>query len=171
MIFLNIHISLNNDTGRHPLIKTEIFDGKKFIALKSDYEITSKRVATTQSGKGYGVSKNGETVIPFEYDWITEYGEYFVAEKKNSDDYLDETFDIYDKNFNKTAENIEYAFYGRYDEHGQDCLLPNGYFQIEIEHDSKTVFGIVDYTGKIIVEPVFYRGIKLWTYEGTGAFL
>lgn len=82
------------------IVKSEIFDGKKFVAPKNDYEITSKHVATTINGIGFGVTKNGETVIPFEYDAIIEYGEYFAAVKyNNSDDYYEQTFDIYDSNF------------------------------------------------------------------------
>lgn len=168
-----------DSNGMSYIVNSEIFDGKKFIAPKKDYEITSKCGETTISGVAFGVTKNGETVIPFEYDSITEYGEYFVAVKYNDNYdsydqiygiYYDQVFDIYDKNFNKTAENIEYAFYDRHSEYGQSCQLPNGYFQITRKCDSERLYGIVDYTGKIIVEPVFYRGIKLWTYEGMGRF-
>lgn len=164
----NIHEQIN---GVPYIVKSEIFDGKKFVSPQNDYEITSKHVATTINGIGFGVTKNGETVIPFEYDSITEYGEYFVAVKYNNiDDYYDQVFDIYDKEFNKTASDLNYVFCDRNETYGSDCQLPNGYFQIVTEYDSEMVYGIVDYTGKIIVEPVFSSGIKLWSYESRGRF-
>jgi len=160
------------DEYNSKIIKTERFNGEKFIENKKDYEITSKPVATTQSGLGYGMTKNDKTVIPFEYDQICEYGEYFVAIKYTGNNiHLNQTFDIYDKNFNKTAENIKYAFSYRGDTYGLNCQLPNGYFQIIAENDDyESVNGIIDYTGKVIVEPVFGRGIRLYSYEGMGAF-
>lgn len=175
------YISVKNDTivkdtykqinGVPYIVKSEIFDGKKFVSPQNDYEITSKHVATTINGIGFGVTKNGETVIPFEYDSITEYGEYFVAVKYNNiDDYYDQVFDIYDKEFNKTASDLNYVFCDRNETYGSDCQLPNGYFQIVTEYDSEMVYGIVDYTGKFIVEPVFSKGIKLWSYESRGRF-
>ena len=155
--------------------KAEKFDGKKFVEVENNikFQITSKRVATTQSGFGYGVVENGETVIPFEYDMIYKYGEYFVAIKYTGNNVnFDQVFDIYDKNYNKTAENIQYAFSTtRYDMYGSSCYLPDGYFEVKVENvDYEWVCGIIDYTGKVIVEPVFGRGITLCTYEGTGVF-
>lgn len=159
------------DMSKGQLIKTEYFDGKKLVEDKKDYVITSKQVATTQSGKGYGITVDNKTVIPFEYDTIIEYGEYFVAVKYTGESRFDQSFDIYDKSFNKTAENVEYAFANRSAVYGSNCQLPNGYFQIMIKNDDyNQVCGIIDYTGKIIVEPVYGRGINLYTYEGTGVF-
>lgn len=163
-------------------IETFDFQGKKISEIKDsnenttkneDFEITCKSVATTQSGSAYGITKNGKTVIPFEYDEICQYGEYFVAIKYTGRNVnFNQTFDIYDKNFNKTAENIKYAFSeNRNEKYGSRCQLPNGYFQIIVENrEYEWVYGIVDYTGKIIVEPVFGDEIICYTYEGTGVF-
>ena len=170
------------DMSKGQLIKTEYFDGKKLVEDKKDYVKTSKQVATTQSGKGYGITVDNKTVIPFEYDAIIEYGEYFVAIKYTGENPIfDQCFDIYDKNYNKTAENMEYAFDHRKEIYGEECQLPNGYFPIMIKNGEyndnfngmvsyRCVNGIIDYTGKIIVEPVFDSKIILYTYEGTGVF-
>ena len=169
-VYRYIYEKSNDD--EYKFIKTERFDGKDFVVEKTKYEISSKRVATTQSGLGYGIIKDGKTVIPFEYDSIVECGDYFVAIKYQSENnYLDQVFDIYDSDYNKTAENIEYAFSNRNDPYGYNCQLPNGYFQITIEdNDYEYLTGIIDYTGKIIVEPVYGRGIHLYSYEGCGVF-
>ena len=151
--------------------KIEKFDGEKFVEVESCEEIFPKRVATTQSGWGYGIeTETGEILIPFEYDAIYIYGEYFVAIKYTGEKInFDQVFDIYDMNYTKTAENIEFAFsLHRYEPYGERCQLPNGYFPIIIRNeDYESVEGIIDYTGKVIVEPVFGRGIILYTYEGT----
>lgn len=147
------------------------FDGKHFVEEKLDYEISSKNVATTATGIGYGVIKNGETVIPFKYDDIRLYNSYFVAIKYLSADGVEQTIDIYDKDFNKTAENIGYTFSDRSNAYGEACMLPDGYFEICVANsDYDWVYGIIDANGNIIVEPVFGRGIKLNTYEGIGKF-
>ncbi len=151
-------------------VKSMRFDGKKFIEDKKDYEILSKRVATTQSGMGYGIVKGEKTVVPFEYDRIDPYGEYFVAIKYKGTNGYPQTFDIYDKDYNKTAENLDYNFYDRWEPYGPNCQLPNGYFQIYVEKDYEDLYGIIDYTGKVIVEPIFSRGINLCTYEGNRSF-
>ena len=147
--------------------KPEKFDGKTFVALESTYEIIKKRVATTKSGQGYGVECNGETVIPYEYDMLYVYGSYFVGIK--AADYTT-TLDIFDMDFNKTAEDLPYMFSVRYDPYGSHSALPDGYFEVYAAYDNNAVYGIIDYTGKVIVEPVFMEPIILSTYEGTGNF-
>lgn len=160
----------------YEVTKTEIFDGKGFVEVKKDYEITSRQVATTQSGLGYGVIAQGNTVIPFEYEKIYEYGSYFVAVKYNEQtgslsSALTRGFDIYDKDFNKTAENINYLFYNRTGTAAKSCQLPNGYFEIRVpDNEYGSLCGIIDYSGKVIVEPAFGRGIGLVSYEATGLF-
>lgn len=98
----------------------------------------------------YGIVENGETVVPFEYDEICRYGDYFVAIKYSGGSRsYNQVFDIYDIEYNKTAENIQYAFSHRSDPYGSSCQLPNGYFQImEKNADYEQVCGIIDYTGK-----------------------
>lgn len=150
---------------------TEKFDGEKFINVKEllDYKYYSKRVATTQSGYGYGVEVNGKAVIPFEYDAITRCGTFFIGIKyTGTPTYLNQIIDIYDEEYNKTAENIGYAFRDR----GGMCELPNGYFQVIIENSDYEggVYGIIDYTGKIIVEPKYGNAPIVNSYEGTGVF-
>lgn len=154
----------------------DVFDGKKFVDESVFYEnilITSKRVATTKTGIGYGIEKDDETLIPFVYDRLYSYGDYFVGVKYTGDSYYyDQTFDIYDLDYQKTAENVPYAFYPRNEMYGNiDCMLPNGYFEIFLDNeDYGSVHGIIDYTGKIIVEPVFGRGITPMIYEACGVF-
>ncbi len=162
------------DFGKYNTIKREKFDGKKFVEEKTNYEIGVKRVSTTQSGWGYGMTEKEKTVIPFEYDKIIPYGTYFVAVKyTGSNEKYDQMLDIYDQDYNKTAENIEYAFFNRSDAYGLNCQLPNGYFPIitEVTYGNYNyAYGVIDYAGNVIVEPVFPDGIQLYTYEGTGVF-
>ena len=152
----------------------QVFDGEKFVDLKYDVEFTSKRVATTQSGLGYGLEKNGEIIIPFEYDEIISFEDYYLAIQYTgyNEDY-EQTIDIYDSNFNKTADNIPYAFDKfRYGAYGERCDLPEGYIPIVAENDDYgEVYGIVDCQGNVIVEPVHGRGITVYSYEGMGYFL
>jgi len=162
------------EIGKSRIVKKEQFDGKKFVEEKIGYEIGVKRVSTTQSGWGYGIAEKGKTVIPFEYDEIIPYGSYFIAIKYiGSNEEYDQILDIYDQDYNKTAENIEYAFFNRSDAYGLNCQLPNGYFPIitEVTHGNYSyAYGVIDYAGNVIVEPVFPDGIQLYTYEGTGVF-
>lgn len=104
---------------------------------------------------------------------ILEFGGYYLAiQFTGYDEDYDQLIDIYDKEYNKTADDIPYAFYKyRYASYGDDCKLPDGYFPIVVENaDYGDAYGIVDYTGKIIMEPVFGRGITLYSYEGMGVF-
>lgn len=161
------------DEGANKLVEIQKFNGKKFIDIESDVEFTSKRVATTKTGFGYGLEKNGEIIIPFEYDRIVSYGGYYLAIQYTGYDFnFDQIIDIYDKDYNKTADNIPYAFYEyRYEAYGERCKLPEGYFPIIVENDDyNDVHGIIDYSGNIIMEPVFGRGITLYSYEGMGYF-
>ena len=163
-------VKMDEEVGQE-IIATEKFNGKEFVDIKESlgYNLYSKRVATTQSGYGYGIEVDGETVIPFEYDQISTCGDYFVGIKyTGSPKYLNQTIDIYDKNYNKTAENIGYAFRDR----ENLCELPNGYFQIVVENSDYEdgVYGIIDYTGKIIVEPIYGNVPVVNSYEGTGIF-
>ena len=147
------------------------FDGKKFV--EEEGEVTVKNVATTKSGRGCGIEKNGETKIPFEYDHIYVEGDYYVAVRITGENAMyDQTFDIYDKDFRKTAEDIPYAYRGRTSAYGaKNSRLPSGFFQImKANEDYEQVFGIVDYRGNVIVEPVFGRGISQNTYEESGEF-
>lgn len=150
----------------------EKFDGKKFVAVeKPKYDIFSLPVATTQSGYGTGIVAGGETVISFKYDRIYESGGYFVCEIQKSNSWEDTYLDIYDKDFNLCAENLKYSFVERTGEYGNNCELPNGYFQVRIPNDDyETVDGIIDYTGKVIVPTLFGRGITLYTYESVGVW-
>lgn len=164
-----------DEKGFSKAISIKKFDGKKFVDTEKEigYKCYSKHVATTQSGYGYGVEVDGVTKIPFEYDQIVRCGDYFVAVKYNDlNDYTNQTLDIYDKNYKKTAENIKYAFVDRSEvEYGRNCALPNGYFEIAV-YNSKynLVYGVIDYTGKIIVEPVYGDKIIVNSYAGTGRF-
>lgn len=153
-------------------LKTEKFNGKNF-EITSEYEITSKRVSTTLSGYGYGIEKNGKTLIPFEYDIVQPYGSYYVGIKFTGyNATVDQIIDIYDSEFNKTAEDVEYAFLNRQSQDYEYSRLPDGYFAVSTYSDEREgeVQGIIDYTGKLIVDPVFYRGIYVCTYEGVGHF-
>ncbi len=146
------------------------FDGEEFVEEQYEYEISYKNVATTTTGKGYGVTENGKTVIPFQYDSIFAYNDYFVASKMVSD--KEWITDIYDRNYNKTAENLPYMVYGRSSGVGKQCMLPNGYFDvIPNNFEGYMPFGVIDAEGNVIVEPVFTEGIILNTYEGTGKFM
>lgn len=142
--------------GGHYLVKEEKFNGKKFVEIKKNYEISSKYVATTKNGIGYGIVQDGEEVIPFEYDVLLEYGGFFVGIKMSGEEYEKKTIDIYDKKFKKTAENVEYTFCA---EAMGYSSLPDGYFfivrRIDSDEDSQIGYGIMDYTGNVIIEPVF----------------
>lgn len=145
-----------------------IFNGKEFI----EYDATiidehTKIITQEESGRGYGISYKGEIVIPCEYQDIIFVNGYYIAENSH----LVESYDIYNKNFEKTAESIEYDL-TEYVSYSKYSSLPEGYFYIVVddERDGTDMYGIIDYTGKIIVEPVFFDHININSYEYTGYF-
>lgn len=146
------------------------FNGEKFepYIYESDIFFEQQDDDTKRNGIAYGISKNDKIVVECKYDYIEKAGEYFVAINYNG---YDQILDIYDKNLNKTAENLNYDFYSRYKKYGEECALPSGYFYIYVDNDDYgSVYGIIDETGEIIVPPIFGRGIRLCTYEGTAMF-
>lgn len=154
--------------------KIEIFDGKKFVELSdvTGIKIESRRVATRPSGYGYGVVQGNETVIPFEYDYILQDGRFYIAIKYNNEYQTDQTLDIYNENFEKTASDLSYLYYSfvRSDSAGRYTALPSGYFEVAtFDEDTREIrCGVIDYTGNIIVPIAFDAHIRLYTYEGFG---
>lgn len=69
------------------------------------------------------------------------------------------------QNLKKTAKELNYSFVDNL-EYGKHAELPNGYFCVGVGDDK---YGIIDYTGKIIVEPV-YENVGVNTYNSTGMF-
>lgn len=170
-ILFRLTMQSNGET--HYSVKTEMFDGNTFdeCVFSSNISIESKRVATTSSGYGYGVTQNGTTVIPFEYDNIIQADSFFIAIKYKNGNVSDQVFDIYNEYFEKTAADLEYNYNPyRIEAFGENMKLPYGYFEVCIydEVTKESFSGIIDYTGKVIVPPLFYRGIKLYTYESIG---
>ena len=161
------------------LLKAEKFNGKKFVDASEDYAmsliISRKRVATTYTGYGFGIEKNGKILIPFKYDHIYVYNDYYVAIRQTGENVNDQKFDIYDKNFNKTAENIDHCFDYRNSNYGNGkSHLPSGYFEIILIKENDTLcgdYGIIDYKGNIIIEPIFERDISYCVYEESGRFI
>ena len=159
----------------------KIYDGKEFVdePRKTDKVlITCKRVATTATGYAYGhaqwsdQSKSYEDRIPYAYDSIIEAGNYYIGIKYKDSAGNDRTFDIYNSEFEKTAENINYNYYHiPYQSlYGANIALPEGYFRVT-RYDDKTgrvLMGIINERGEIIVPILFYRPIGLFTYEGVG---
>ena len=156
---------------RTNVIKTEIYEGSQFVEQSQATKIEVNRVATTTTGYGYGVVHNDEVVIPYQYDLIMQAQDYFVAIKFQDGDIQKQSIDIYNKNFERTASNLDYNYYRRRTEaFGTYAALPSGYFDVFV-YDSKIdrdVHGIIDASGEIVVPFLFYRGIKLYTYEGIG---
>lgn len=151
-------------------LKSEYLIDGKFVENKKSYQISSKQVVSTQSGVGYGITRDGVTLVPFQYDQILQVGNYFIAIRLTGDSYYEMTLDIYDQNFKKTAENLPYYFNHSYniDPYGYRSSLPDGYFQIW--RDRGELSGIIDYTGKIIVPPIYFEGLSPITYERSGNF-
>ncbi len=153
----------------------EVFDGNKFVEWHdpSGVIIESKHVATTSTGIGFGATQNGVTVIPYEYDLIAEVDSFYIAIKymyKNGavDDMV---FDIYNMDFEKTAEGLEYFLYPNLNElTGEYTKLPSGYFEVWVydERTQNVSRGIIDYTGKEIISPVYNSQIRPYTYDGFG---
>ncbi len=153
--------------GKGNLIMTEYFDGSVFRLVETDYELSSKRVATTESGIGYGIIVGEKTVIPFQYDQIHRIGSYFVCTKYNSVT-KQQMFDIYDINYNKTAENLNYYIADPW--HFRQCL-PDGFFYVyNYAGLEETICGVIDATGSVIIEPVFSEGITYCTYENVANY-
>ena len=145
-----------------------IFNGNEFTKYDDTVIDEYTRIITAEeSGRGCGVSYKGENVIPCEYQDIIYSNGYYIAENSH----LVESYDIYNENFEKTAEDIEYDL-TEYIAYSKYCSLPEGYFYIiaDDERDGTDLYGIIDYTGKIIVEPVFSDQINVNTYEITGYF-
>ena len=133
--------------------------------------ITYQRVATTTSGYGYGVCVGEETVIPYQYDRIVQYGSFYVGIKYKDKEQTEQILDIYNEKFEKTAENLDYNFnLYRADPFGEKITLPDGYFEVYYYDDEirESISGIIDSNGQIIVPLLYYRPIKLFTYEGAG---
>lgn len=148
------------------LLRQEEFDGANFHIIETDYEISHKRVATTETGVGYGVTENGKTVIPFRYDQIYCIGRYFVGVIWNGNN-NSTSLDIYDADYKMTAEGLNYSIV---EPHQKEQRLPDGYFYVyKVEGDEK-LYGIIDAAGNVIVEPVYYRGITYCTYENLAKF-
>lgn len=154
-------------------IKPEIFDGTDFIPSYNDQkpQIRIERVATTSTGYGCGIQLNQETVIPYEYNRIIPYGDFYVAIKYIDGNENNQTIDIFNEKFQKTAEDLPYNFnWQRVDSIGQNMILPSGYFDVYVYDEDVDIplHGIIDFTGKIIVPLLYHRGISLYTYEGLG---
>ena len=141
-----------------------IFNGEEFVEYdKNIIDKDTKIITAEESGRGYGVYYKGETVIPCEYEDIYVVNNYYIA----INSHRVKSFDIYNSNFEKTAEKLEYE----YEEFRcSDTTLPNGYFDVIKNENGITLYGIIDYTGKIIIEPVFSEPIMLNTYESLGNF-
>ena len=158
------HAEPSNDDER----TIYIFNGNNFVEYdKTIVDKDTKIITTEESGRGYGLSYKGETVIPCEYQDIIYINGYYIAENS----YLVESYDIYNENFEKTADGIEYDL-TEYKLYSKYRALPKGYFYIiaEDERDGTDMYGIINYAGKIIVEPIFSDPIQANTYEFTGLF-
>lgn len=140
------------------------------VTEETDVYILSKNVATTTTGYAYGIEKGEETVVPYIYDAIYENeGPYYVCVRKINGDNWNQIIDIYDGNFEKTAENLDYSFEYMY-KHTWDSF-PKGYFKIAVDnYDYEWVEGVIDYRGNIIVEPKFGRGINYMNYYSSAYF-
>ena len=153
--------------GKCNLIKIEQFDGKEFSEVETEYKLSCKRVATTESGVAYGITVGETTVIPFKYDQIHRIGNYFVGVKYTSSK-KQPVLDIYDNNYKKTAENLNYYIAEPW--HFRQCL-PDGYFYIyNYAGLEETICGIIDATGSVIIEPTFSGGIAFCTYENVASY-
>ena len=151
------------------------YDGKEFVIVIIDVNtpvICSERVATTSTGYGYGVRRGEEIVIPFQYDRIVQYNSFYVAIKYKNGNKAEQVLDIYNQNFEKTAENLDYEFAYRTQPYGSNMILPDGYFEVCYydEDIRENLSGIIDSSGKIIVPLLYYRTIKLFAYEAIGKF-
>ena len=152
-----------------------IFNGNEFVDyynsnigkyyhisdLSSNLKYVLKEINSTECK--IGIAYNDEEVIPCEYDYIYSVKDYFVAVKYST---ARGKIDIYNSNFEKTAEDLSYEYIDRDDEFGEHAELPNGYFCIG---DGNDKYGIIDYTGRIIVEPI-YENVGVNTYESIGKF-
>ncbi len=135
-----------------------------------DVYILSKNVATTTTGYAYGIEKDGNTVVPYVYDAIYENdGPYYVCVKNINGDRWNQVIDIYNGDFEKTAETLDYPFEYMYKHMGTS--FPQGYFKILVDNDDyEWTEGVIDYQGNIIVEPVFGRGINYMNYYSSAYF-
>lgn len=153
------------------ITKTERFNGNAFEEV-TDVPVVQTQRAATATGYACGVAHNGETVIPYEYDSIVRYGSYYVAIQYQNGDPYQQTIDIYDADFSKTAENVE-CIYADLSLLGIAKRLPDGYFWV-FQYDSETrenPHGIIDHTGRTIV-PCNYNPYQmhLYAYEGFGVW-
>ena len=135
-----------------------------------DVYILSKNVATTTTGYAYGIEKDGNTVVPYVYDAIYENdGPYYVCVKNINGDRWNQVIDIYNGDFEKTAETLDYPFEYMYKHMGTS--FPQGYFKILVDNDDyEWTEGVIDYQGNIIVEPVFGGGINYMSYYSSAYF-
>lgn len=168
---------LENDTSLaggsldYRYTKIEVYNGSEFIDTALNYDpnkahITARRVATTSTGYGYGVCKGEDTLIPFEYEQLAQYGSFYIGIKYKNGNPNDQTIDIYNEKFEKTAENLNYNFLWRTDLFGNEIVLPDGYFEVYCYDDE--LYGVIDSNGSTIIPPLYDNRIILFTYEGAG---
>lgn len=173
---------ISNDDSNSKTFKYELFDGQRFVDYKVNYEITSKKVATTVTGNGYGIIQNNKTVIPFEYDEIIPVNDYFVCIKylNSNSNYInpritEQTIDIYNSEFVCTGKNLDYNYYPTSETSWNyfSETMPNGFFEVWEEDKNNPedpIRGVIDEKGNVIVEIAFCRGITPMTYEATAMF-
>lgn len=154
--------------GANSLEILEVYDNGEFKKYSELYNITSKHVATMESGVAYGIETNNEILIPFEYNNIYCDSGYYVCIKYVNESMNASAIDIYDENFVKTAENLEYNYLPCLDYKANQLgtFLPEGYFCVYEEGYEGKIYGVIDYNGSVIVEPVFYSGIGVNEYAG-----
>lgn len=142
------------------------FNNNEFVIF-DDYDLgNNTKLFSKEDGlekTKFGVTNNGKDAIPCEYDYIYSVKDYYVAIKNTT---ARGKIDIYNFEFQKTAEGLDYIYDGQVQDFGKRAELPNGYFYV-CDGDDK--YGIIDYTGKIIVEPV-YENVGINTYNSTGMF-
>ena len=128
-----------------------------------------KQVSTTQSGYGYKLTFNGVDISGYEYDFVltqarpnSRYLFAFTYTDKNRKAVLADIYDLYtgEKTANDIALQSSSCIFG----FEQDNYLPDGYFTIYEYRSGTDYYGIIDYTGKYILEPI-YEGVTPYTYD------
>lgn len=130
-----------------------------------------KQVSTTLTGFGFKLLYKDQSISSYEYDYVTRAyvdSRYILALQYLTADGSSCLVDIYDTfTGEQTANDIEWGWwYTAYSPAPCFDYFPDGYFIVEIYNEAHHTmcYGIVDYTGKYIMEPI-YEGIIPYSYD------
>ena len=141
---------------------SNLYEESGMTLLKCDV----KQVSTTKTGRGFKIIYNGNDLSSYEYDYVggaSMCSRYLLAYKFNDASGSTCTVDIYDMlTGEQTAYDVPWGSY--YTLYPYSNYIPDGYFIIGEFRNDDWCYGIMDYTGNLIMN-MMYEGIVPNNYE------